>query len=301
MTARPTGAGAAGTDATITWRALWVEATEALGGAADEARWIGQAASGREGGEWLEALDTPATVGGVRRLDAMVARRRQGEPIQYVLGAWGFRGLDLLVDRRVLIPRPETELVVEAALALVRERSRPIVAADLGTGSGAIALSLAAELPVTGVEVWATDVSGDALDVARANLAGIGRPGANVRLAQGSWFEALPGDLRGRLDLVVANPPYVATTDELGEEVRAWEPLGALLAGPDGLDDLRRIVAASPAWLAPGAALVLEIGAAQGAAVAALAETAGLVSVEVRPDLAGHDRIVVARRSGAAA
>lgn len=290
-----TGSGAG---ATVTWRALWVEATEALGGAADEARWIGQAASGCDAVEWLEALDTPATTGGVRRLDAMVARRCQGEPIQYVLGAWGFRGLDLLVDRRVLIPRPETELVVEVALALVAGRSRPLVVADLGTGSGAIALSLAAELPVTGVEVWATDVSGDALDVARANLAGIGRPGANVRVAQGSWYEALPADLRGRLDLVVANPPYVATTDELGDEVRAWEPLGALLAGPEGLDDLRRIVAAAPEWLAPGAALVLEIGATQGTAVAALAEAAGLVGIEVHHDLAGHDRIVVACRPG---
>jgi release factor glutamine methyltransferase len=282
-------------EGTLTWRALWVETTSALAGAADEARWLCQAASGCEGGEWLDALDQAATAGGVRRLDAMVARRRQGEPIQYVLGAWGFRQLDLFVDRRVLIPRPETEQVVEVALDLVRRRPRPIVVAELGTGSGAIALSLATELPITGVEVWATDAASGALDVARANLAGIGRPAANVRLAEGDWFDALPAELRGRLDLVVANPPYVATTDPLDDDVRAWEPMTALLAGPDGLDDLRRIIGDAPAWLAPGASLVLEIGATQGRAVAALGREAGFADVAIHPDLAGRDRIVTCR------
>jgi release factor glutamine methyltransferase len=279
-----------------TWRSVWVETIAALGDRADEARWVCQRASGLEGREWLEGLDQPVTSRAGRHVAAMVERRQAGEPLQYVLGAWGFRGLDLLVDRRVLIPRPETEQVVEVALGLVRERSRPIVVADLGTGSGAIALALAAELPIAGVEVWATDISPDALDVARANLAGIGRRGANVRLAQGSWFEALPPELRGRLDLAVTNPPYVAKGDQLEPAVREWEPLGALLAGPDGLDDLRAILAAAPGWLAPGASLVAEIGATQGTAVTELARGAGLVGVEVRQDMAGRDRILVARR-----
>ena len=222
----------------------------------------------------------------------MVARRRAGEPLQYVLGHWSFRRLDLLVDRRVLIPRPETEQVVEVALGLLDGRPRPLVIADLGTGSGAIALSLAVELPVAGVEVWATDVSPDALDVARANLAGIGRAGANVRVVEGDWFDALPADLRGRLDLVVSNPPYVAEHDEL-------PPGGAGLGAgrrrcspaPTASTRSARIVAEAPSWLAPGGWLVTEIGATQGEAVAALARDAGLVDVEVRPDLAGHDRI----------
>ena len=282
--------------APVRWRALWVETSEQLGGSADEARWLCQEASGLEGVSWLQGLEEGATQRAVAHLDAMVARRRAGEPLQYVLGHWSFRRLDLLVDRRVLIPRPETEQVVEVALALLEDRPKPLVIADLGTGSGAIALSLAVELPVAGVEVWATDASPDALDVARANLAGIGRPGANVRVVEGDWFDGLAADLRGRLDLVVSNPPYVAEHDELVPEVRDWEPAEALLAGPDGLAALRQIVAASPGWLAPGGWLVTEIGATQGEQVAALARDAGLVDVDVRPDLAGHDRILVARR-----
>jgi release factor glutamine methyltransferase len=283
-------------DGTLSWRTLWLETTERLDGAADEARWVCQAASGLEGLDWVQRLDSAATERAVARLDAMVARRLQGEPLQYVLGSWGFRRLDLMVDPRVLIPRPETEQVVEVALEVLAERPRPLVVADLGTGSGAIALALASELPVTGVEVWATDVSPAALEVARANLAGLGRAGANVRIAEGDWFEALPAALRGRLDLVVSNPPYVATGEELAPEVSEWEPAGALLAGADGLDALRRIVNESAPWLAPGGGLVVEIGATQGAAVAGLASQAGLDAVAVRQDLAGRDRVVVAHR-----
>ena len=138
----------------------------------------------------------------------MVARRAHGEPLQYVLGRWGFRTLDLLVDRRVLIPRPETEVVAGLAIDALAALDRPGVAVDLGTGSGAIALSLAAER-WPHVEVWATDVSPDALAVARANLAGLGRRAAVVRLLEGTGSSALPGDLRGRVDVIVSNPPYV--------------------------------------------------------------------------------------------
>jgi release factor glutamine methyltransferase len=286
---------------TASWRQLWIETAAALGGdveAANEARWLCQEVSGRDGTEWALALDEAAAERAVARLDAMVARRRAGEPLPYVLGSWGFRLLDLFVDRRVLIPRPETEVVVEVALERLAGRERPLVVADLATGSGAIALSLARELPLTGVEVWATDISTDALDVARANLAGLGREAVNVRLAQGDWFEALPPSLCGRFDLIVANPPYVAEGDELGPGVREWEPPEALFAGADGLDAVRVLVAGAATWLRPGGHLVVEIGAGQGEAAVALAPGAGLVGVAVRPDLAGRPRVLVGRRTG---
>src|SRR5688572_32021725 len=172
----------------------------------------------------------------------MVGRRGAGEPIQYVLGEWSFRGIDLLIDRRVLIPRPETEITAEVAIEeaqrLGARRGKPdpwagaataYTVADLGTGSGALALALAAELP--DAAVWATDNSDDALAVARANLAGSGTIAARVRLAPGSWFDALPGDLRGQLRLLVANPPYVAEHELAGlpPEVRDYEPVTALV------------------------------------------------------------------------
>lgn len=181
-------------------------------------------------------------------------------------------------------------LAVDALAAL----DRPAVAVDLGTGSGAIALSLAAER-WPHIEVWATDASADALAVARANLAGLGRRASAIRLVEGDWFTALPGELRGRVDVIVSNPPYVAACDSLPPEVADWEPTEALLAGADGLDDLRRIVADAPGWLAPGGVLVTEIGETQGAAVRELATVAGFAEVAIAPDLAGRDRALVAR------
>jgi release factor glutamine methyltransferase len=248
-----------------------------------------------EGAEWVASLDTPATNRAVAKLDGMVTRRRQGEPLAYVLGSWAFRELDLMIDRRVLIPRPETEQVVEVALGVAREKGPPLLVADLGTGSGAIALSLARELPLRDVTVWATDVSQEALDVARANLAGLGRAAANVRLTQGSWWAALPSGLAGRLDLVVSNPPYVADGDPLDPSVAEWEPLAALRAGPAGLDGLAPVIAGAPLWLSRGGALVCEIGATQADAARGLADGAGLTGVVVLPDLAGRDRILLAR------
>jgi release factor glutamine methyltransferase len=281
--------------ATISWRTLWTQ-TAAIAGGRAQARWLCETASGFDGDEFFEALDAPATVRAVAHLDRMLSRLADGEPLQYVLGRWGFRRLDLMVDRRVLIPRPETEEVAGVALAIARDLPRPLVCADLGTGSGAIGLSLAAELPIEGVTVWLTDVSPDALDVAGANLAGIGRGAVNVRLAAGSWFAALPGELRGRLHVVVANPPYVAVDDpQLEPRVRDWEPADALFAGTDGLDAVRVIVGESAEWLVPGGWLVLEIGADHGAATAELLGAAGLSEIEIRPDAAGRDRIAIAR------
>ena len=280
---------------TVTWRELWDE-TAAVVGDRPAARWLCEVAAGAvDGDEFLGMLDTEATVRMVAHLDAMTARVRSGEPLQYVLGEWSFRRITLAIDRRVLIPRPETELVAEVALAKARSVPAPRVVADLGTGSGAIGLSIASELPVDSTTVWLTDLDTDALDLATANISGIGPAGANVRTALGSWFEALPPDVCA--DVVVANPPYVAVgSSELAEDVRDWEPHRALFAGTDGLDDIRTIIGAAPDRLAAGGWLVLEIGSDQGPSVAGLLRDAGFVEVEVRPDLAGRDRIAIARR-----
>ena len=215
--------------------------------------------------------------------------------MQYVLGEWSFRHLTLAVDRRVLIPRPETELVAEVAIDLAAACAPTRVVADLGTGSGAIGLSLAFELPRRGTEVWLTDASREALDVATANLAGIGPAAANVRVAHGSWFDALPDDVQ--FDVIVSNPPYVAVgSPDLDDMVGDWEPAAALFAGRDGLDDIRVLANGAPDRLRPGGSLVLEIGSDQRRAVEDLLERAGLVDVEIRPDLSGRDRIATARR-----
>jgi release factor glutamine methyltransferase len=145
--------------------------------------------------------------------------------------------------------------------------------------------------------VWITDVSPDALDVARANLAGIGRAAAHVRVAQGSWFDALPEDRRGSFDLIASNPPYVRDdADALEAIVRDWEPASALFGGSDGLDDVRRLAAGALEWLAPGGWLIVEIGADQGVVAQELLRSAGLADVAVLPDLAGLHRFVVGRR-----
>lgn len=281
-------------DGTITWRELWAEAERAVGDRV-VARWLCEEASGAERDEFHDVLDEAATEGGVHRLDAMVARARAGEPVQYVLGHWAFRHLDLMVDHRVLIPRPETELLVEHAVAALRDRPRPLTIVDLGTGSGAIGLALASELWHSAMAVWLTDVSADALAVARANLAGIGRAAACVRLGEGAWFAALPAELRGTVDLVVSNPPYIADGDPAVEAiVREWEPAQALFAGVDGLDHLRVIAAEARDWLRPGGALLVEIGATQATAAIDLLRGAGLVDVRVLRDLAGHDRFAQA-------
>jgi release factor glutamine methyltransferase len=278
----------------VTLREMWNQ-TAALLDDRHEARWICEVAVSLDGDEFLGALDDPLTERMVQHHDAMVGRYRAGEPLQYVLGRWGFRRLDLAVDRRVLIPRPETEQLVEVVLDIARRHARPCVIADLGTGSGAIGLALADELPLDGAEVWITDVDERALDVARANLAGLGRAARNVRTATGSWFDALPAGRR--FDVVVSNPPYVADGSPLlDESVRAWEPELALFAGADGLDAYRVLVPGALDHLTDDGSLVVEIGTDQGDAVRELCERHGYSRVEVRADLAGHDRVVIARR-----
>jgi len=277
----------------VIWRDLLYEAAERLGSKL-EAKRIVERASGFEGAEFHAGLEEPVTARALAFFDQMVERRAAGEPLQYVLGAWGFRKLDLYIDRRVLIPRPETEQVVEVALAELRrmEADAPIVV-DLGTGSGAIALSIAVEVPRA--TVWATDSSPDALAVARANLVGLGRAAARVRLEEGSWFAALPGLLEGRVDLVVSNPPYVGSEEELPAEVVEWEPAAALFGGPTGLEQVAEILAAAPVWLTRPGACVIEIAPHQAADAVGLAREAGFVDVEIRPDLAERPRALVAR------
>jgi len=290
---------------TITWGELLNEAEQRLAAAgspsaAIDARRIVEQASGHEGAALLVARGEFVTERGMAAYDRMVARRAAGEPLQYVVGRWGFRHLDLAVDRRALIPRPETETLVDVALAHVdriaagRERGEPVTVVDLGTGTGAIALSIATER--VGTTVWATDRSGDALALARANLAGVGRAATRVRVAEGEWFDALDPALAGSLDVVVSNPPYVAATDPLPAEVEEWEPAAALRSGPDGLDDLQRIVDDAPRWLRPGGGLAVELDPRQARAVSARMADVGLVEVEVVLDLVGRERFVTGRR-----
>ncbi|MGZ6885046.1 MAG: peptide chain release factor N(5)-glutamine methyltransferase [Acidimicrobiia bacterium] len=274
---------------------------------ASEARWMLEEASGMDTAEQILEAEVPATRRATATMVQLLERRAAGEPLQYVLGSWSFRGIDLLVDRRVLIPRPETEVVAEIAIAEVARLGERVgrvdpwagaltqyAVADLGTGSGAIALALAVSLP--DAEVWATDVSEDALAVARANVAGAGTPAARIRIAGGSWFDALPGELRGTLLLVVANPPYVAADEDLPAVVREWEPPEALVAGPTGREAIEHLVDTASEWLDPAGTLVLELAPHQSEHVAARARAAGFVDVSVRPDLTGRARALVARR-----
>ena len=273
-----------------------------------EARFLVEEVSGYSAADWPNLADEAPTARAVARLWPMVDRRIEGEPLQYVLGSWSFRGLDLMVDRRVLIPRPETEQVVEVALeeaqrrGLRRARRRHLTlvdaepaaaVADIGTGSGAIALALDAELP--DVMVWATDVSQEALDVARANIAGCAA--TRVRTSVGSWFDALPGELRGGLELVVSNPPYIAESEvpDLPGEVADFEPRAALVSGPTGREALDYLLAHAREWLVAGGSLVCELAPHQAGVMVERALELEYADAFVRTDLAGRPRVLVAR------
>lgn len=287
-----------GAEGTVTWREL-LDETAAVVGARNEARWLCEEASGYFGSEFHEVLDEAATKRSVAHLDAMVARVRASEPLQYVLGHWSFRGLDLMVDPRVLIPRPETELIVDLAKKAISSEAHGAIAVDLGTGSGAIGLALAMELPRGSAEIWITDSSSDALEVASANLAGTGVRGNNVHVALGDWYEALPDMIRGRVALIVSNPPYIAAGDsEVEQIVSDYEPHGALFAGSTGLEDLTVIINGSRDWLSSNGALVVEIGHRQGTDAKRLATEAGFEDVTIHQDLAGKDRFLTARLKG---
>jgi len=237
-----------------------------------------------------ERVLTPAEAAAI---EAAVARRAAGASLAYVLGTQPFRGLTLRVTPAVLVPRPETEEVADAALALLGAMPAPRTALDLGTGSGCIALALAQERP--GLAVTAVEASAAALDIARENAreAGLAQ---RVTFLEGDLYAPLPAG--ARFDLIVSNPPYLtpAEWDAAPPEVRV-EPKGALVGGVDGLAAHRAVLAGARDRLAPGGAVVLEIGATQGHAVAAIARAEGFDDVDVRKDLAGRDRIVVAREA----
>lgn len=280
----------------LSWRQLFDHAASRLGDR-QVARWLVEDASG---GYWPGVLDEAVPLQAGNVFASMLERRLLGEPVQYVLGHWSFRQLDLMVNRHVLIPRPETEVVVEVALSeldrLGRLGRRHPRVADLGTGSGAIALSIACERP--SAEVWATDISPAALSVASANLAGLGNQAAQrAHLRRGSWWEALPAEMAGSFDLVVSNPPYIAHGElaSLAAEVKEYEPLTALVAGPDGLEAVRALLEGCSGWLAPEAALVVEIAPHQAGPAQDMARRAGLESVQVHRDLAGRERALVGR------
>lgn len=223
------------------------------------------------------------------RFESLVARRKGGEPLQYLEGSLPFGPIQVAVDPRVLIPRPETEQLWELVVALLADRP-PGVIVDLGTGSGNLAIALKHQFP--DAEVYAVDVSSDAFDAAAANVAAAG---VDVMLYQGDLFSALPTSLRGMVDLVISNPPYVATAQrgELPREVRDHEPAIALFGGPDGLSVIRRITAEAPDWLAIDGLLACEIGSDQGEDVAALA--AGM-NPEIVDDISGRNRFLIARK-----
>jgi len=216
----------------------------------------------------------------LQRYLALIERRARGEPLAYITGIREFWTLELRVTRDVLVPRPETELLVERGLALCNaERARVV---DLGTGSGAVALALAAERPAW--SVLATDASAAALAVARDNAR---RLGLKVEFAQGNWFAGLPAR---HFDLVVSNPPYVDAHDPALLALQD-EPRQALTPGADALADLRAIIQAAPEHLIPGGWLALEHGATQGSAVARELVARGFGSVRSHRDLAGHERV----------
>lgn len=209
----------------------------------------------------------------------LTARRAAGEPVAYLTGRREFYGLDFHVTPEVLIPREETELLADIA-----QESKAGRILDLGTGSGCLAIAVAKALPQA--EVTAVDASAAALAVARENAA---RHGVKVRFLQGDWFAPLAGE---RFDLILANPPYVAAADpHLSQGDVRFEPRAALAAGPDGLDEIRRIVAQAPAHLVPGGRLWFEHGYDQGAAAAALLASAGFSGIAQRRDLAGILRV----------
>lgn len=236
--------------------------------------------------------DRPLSPEELAEFKARLRRRARREPLQYIDGTAAFRDLVLKVDPRVLIPRPETERLVQEVLDWAAGR-QGLDALDLGTGSGAIALALATEGPFA--RVVATDLREDTLAAARANHEAVA-PSAPVQFRAGDLFAPVRGEA---FDVVVSNPPYIGEEERpaLDAEVVDWEPRAALFAGVGGLDVIRPLVAQAPGHLRPGGLLALEIGAEQGAAVARLMEETGAFTpARVRPDLAGRDRFVLAER-----
>ncbi|MBK5296415.1 MAG: peptide chain release factor N(5)-glutamine methyltransferase [Vicinamibacteria bacterium] len=262
--------------------------------AAIDAEVLARYARGWDRATYLTRRDEPLAPDAAASYEALVIRREQREPVAYISGSREFWNLEFLVTPAVLIPRPESEFIIEAALARLRDKGRAWAVADVGTGSGCLAIALAHELPAA--RVTATDVSAAALTVARENAVRLG-VGDRVTLVQSSLLDNSPGPF----DLIVANPPYVPSSHSttLSPDVRDHEPPQALYGhGDDGLDEARALLAQAPSRLAPNGVLLMEFGFAQGEAVRhALDQVPTLEPIEILRDLQGHERTLVARRA----
>lgn len=267
------------------------ELTELLG-SAQEARWLVE-----------DSIASPAPAESARRL---AARRLAGEPLQHILSHWGFRSLEVQVDARALVPRPETEVVAGVAIAELARTGGRLSALEIGTGSGVIACSLACEVGRR-LQVVATDLSRAALSLAHQNVvatlgeevlsAGWAGGGPRVVLTEGSFFEPLAGEAQGSFDLVVSNPPYLASSEweSLDPVVRNHDPYMALVAGELGTEAIEKIVADAPRWLKPTGSLVVEIAPHHQEVALSLAASAGFSESQVLDDLAGRPRVLLAR------
>lgn len=253
-----------------------------------DARRLMEVASGLGAASLMARLNEPLPEAQAARLDALLARRAAREPLSHILGSVGFWTLDLFVTRDVLTPRPDTETVVEAALAAVRDRSAPLDILDIATGSGAIALALLSELP--NARAVATDLSAAALAVARDNAAR-NDLATRITFIETGWADGVDGPF----DLLVSNPPYIASAviDTLEPEVKDFEPRLALDGGPDGLAPYPHLFAEARRLLKPGGTGVFEIGFDQGGAALALADRAGVRNATLKRDLGGRDRAVM--------
>ena len=286
-------------DASVSWEELLSETTRRLEGdnSALEAKWMIEEVSGVTN---LHDYQEQAKPIQLKRLSKLIARRLTGEPLQYVLGRWQFRELDLFVDDRVLIPRPETEILVGYALEECKSKknqldeTRSLNVADLGCGSGAIGLSIAREIQE--VSVWCTDVSEGAIAVTRANLAGLGMAGQKVSISQGSWFEALPQEMLEKFDVIISNPPYISDSEELPLEVSEWEPSSSLRSGPLGTEDLSFLLNNSIEWLSAEGQLILELAPMQADQMVEEAKNLNFREVQLRNDLTGRDRVLMAKK-----
>ena len=251
----------------------------------------------------LAHTDEPVDAGAVERFGLMSGLRESRKPVAYILGRKEFWSMELEVNEDVLVPRPETELVVEKSLELLGaapSSSPSPILVDVGTGAGPIALALAHE--VRSAEIHATDVSAAALEVARRNASSLG-PSSRIRFHLGDLLEPiLDAGPPGRIDLVVSNPPYVGIGEQVDEEVRLWEPPAAVYGGASGLEVIERLVPQASRALAPGGHLVLEVSRERVAGLREIIEGAGMwEDFQVSDDLAGLPRVATARRARRAA
>lgn len=279
-------------------------------GSLQSAYWLTEAVTGYSSAEVVLHSGRRLTAMQSAVLSEAIDRLRDLEPLQYVIGRWSFRGIELICDSRALIPRPETEIVAEAVIEKVAEAAiekmygDSLLVADVGTGSGAIALSIASEVigqdAGSSISVVATDISYDALELARENMELAAHYQPDIRevisFRNGSWYEALPLDAKGKFSVIASNPPYLSRSQWRGLEVQVleYEPEIALVSGSSGMECHRILINGAPQWLLPNGTIVLEIDPLQAGIVAGMASAAGFQDVAVKEDLCGRPRVLVA-------